>query len=62
MVFYCCKEHQTEDFAKHKIICKQILAAEKKVEKEEKKLRKLYRREDVFVVEAGSFWVIYYAE
>jgi hypothetical protein len=62
VVYYCNKDHQTSHWKEHKHVCKQIRSAQRKLEKEEAKLRAL--PEDswpscrVFEDDAGKFWKI----
>ena len=60
MVRYCGKKHQADDFPRHQELCKEYVAAVKRMKKEEAKLRRgIDDWGNPFEEEVGNFWGIF---
>ncbi|EME83909.1 uncharacterized protein MYCFIDRAFT_119762, partial [Pseudocercospora fijiensis CIRAD86] len=64
VVRYCSKEHQTEDWPRHKVQCVTVKKARSAMDREERKLRQEpdqpdpFRNGDPFETDVGHFWGI----
>jgi hypothetical protein len=63
VVRYCSKEHQTQDWPKHKASCKEVKKGRTKVEKEEHAIRNarpdFMTPANAFETDVGHFWGIH---
>lgn len=61
-VFYCGRDHQTEDRPSHKTLCKGVKTRQDRLDKEEKPLREFtgygLTQGSLFEEKAGNFWSI----